>query len=158
MSIAFCLWVWEPFQLSSHCILCWIPRYSGNDPLWHGPCCYGSVDSDTLPIPNRTQHIFNEIALGGRSVVNLWSAVFSGWQIFCSPPANKEERFVWKCVQDTPVSLSVHVCRKDGSQVRSLYNFILVGEQKETFGDCWCVSDRVSDLSQTARVCQDTNV
>jgi len=43
-------------------------------------CCYGSADSDTLPVPDRTQHIFNEIALGGRSVVNLWSAVFNGYR------------------------------------------------------------------------------
>lgn len=28
-----------------------------------------------FPVPNRTQHIFNEIALGGRSVVNLCSVV-----------------------------------------------------------------------------------
>lgn len=104
MSIAF-LWVWEPFQLCSHCILCWIPRYSGNDPLWHSPCCYGSVDSDTLPSPNRTQHIFNEIALGGRSVVNLWSVVLNGSQLLRSPPANKEERFVWKSVQDAAESV-----------------------------------------------------
>ncbi len=97
---------WEPFQLCSHCILCWIPLYSGNDPLWHRPCCYGSVDSDTLPNPKRTQHIFNEIALGGRSVVNLWSVVLNGFQLFLSLRANKKERFVWKSVQD----MTVDVC------------------------------------------------
>lgn len=150
MSIAF-LWVWEPFQPSSHCILCWIPRYSGNDPLWHSPCCYGSVDSDTLPNPNRMQHIFNEIALGGRSVVNLWSVVLNGLQIFCSPRANQEERFVWKSVQDT--AMAVCAC----PQERQITSVISNGD----FGDCWCFLYRVSDfknVSNWAQVCQDAKI